>query len=203
MLGAISDEARRWRRHGQGETRIERWLYAHPEATPQHIPIRQKQLGLTGEKGFICHSLQEAAEFITQFRKIDEPIATGSFEGMYSCFDQHSPSPQLGESFVGSIGHHIGGKPPWYVVAMSRREFIGHKIYRSDTFGPWTDIRHGGNGIGNLIARRRQMTEKANEGMWRRYVVTVPSTLAHAMESAAEADLRSISYVIRRALVQA
>jgi hypothetical protein len=100
VLGEISDEARSWRRHGQGETRIERWLYAHPEATPEQVLLRQKQLGLTGERGIICHSLREAAEWIKQFQawapvKRDEPVATASFQAIYSCFDQYTLAPQL------------------------------------------------------------------------------------------------------------
>jgi hypothetical protein len=100
VLGAISDEARHWRRHGQGETRLERWLYAHPEATPEQVLLRQEQLGLTGERGIICHSRQEAAEWIEQFwawkpAKVDEPTGTSSFQSMYSCFDQYTLAPQL------------------------------------------------------------------------------------------------------------
>jgi len=41
------------------------------------------------------------------------------------------------------------------------------------------------------------MTDK--EGM-RRFVVTVPTTLAEATETAAQQDLTSVSYIIRRAL---
>jgi hypothetical protein len=100
VLGAISDESRQWRRHGQGETRIERWLYAHPGATPEQVLLRQKQLKLTGERGIICHSLQEAAEWIEQFwawkpTKVDEPTGTSSFQIMYSCYDQYTLAPQL------------------------------------------------------------------------------------------------------------
>jgi Sigma-70 region 2 len=100
VLGAISDEARRWRRHSQGETRIERWLYAHPGATPEQVLLRQKQSELTGERGIICHSLREAAQWIEQFwawkpTKVDEPAGTSSFQIMYSCFDQYTLAPQL------------------------------------------------------------------------------------------------------------
>jgi len=45
------------------------------------------------------------------------------------------------------------------------------------------------------------MTDKASEGM-RRLVVTVPSTLAEATEAAAQQDLASVSYIIRRALAK-
>jgi hypothetical protein len=63
VLGAISDEARRWRRSGSGETRLDRWLYAHPEASPEQVLRAQERL----VKRPVFHSLQEAAEGIKQF----------------------------------------------------------------------------------------------------------------------------------------
>jgi hypothetical protein len=154
VLGAISDEARHWRRQGPAETQMERWLYAHPEVTPEHILVRQEQLGLTGKKGFICHSLQEAAEWIKQFRawtptKVDEPTATGSFEGMYSCFDQLSLSPQLGESFVGGVGHQFGGRPPWYVLAVPLKQVPGHEIVVAIVDGLAGCVFDAGPDVGN------------------------------------------------------
>jgi hypothetical protein len=102
VLGAISDEARRWRRHGSGESRLDRWLYTHPDASPEQVLRAQERL----VKRPVFHSLQEAAEGIKQFwawgaefdysTETDETFeaATGHFAGMYSCFDRFSLSPQ-------------------------------------------------------------------------------------------------------------
>ena len=64
VLGAISDEARIWRRHGSGENRIDRWLYSHPDATPEQLLTVPKRLGL---KKSVFRSLEEAAEYLKQF----------------------------------------------------------------------------------------------------------------------------------------
>lgn len=37
VVGAISDEARLWRRGGSGESRLDRWLYTHPTASPEQV----------------------------------------------------------------------------------------------------------------------------------------------------------------------
>jgi hypothetical protein len=48
---------------------------------------------------------------------------------------------------------------------------------------------------------RKQMTDKSvSEGM-RRLVFAVPTSVAEATETAAHQDLASVSYIIRRALV--
>jgi hypothetical protein len=44
VLGAISDEARLWRRGGYGETRLDRWLYTHPTASPEQVLANQDRL---------------------------------------------------------------------------------------------------------------------------------------------------------------
>jgi hypothetical protein len=101
VLGAISDEARLWRRHGSGEGRIDRWLYTHPTASPEQVLAAQQSVGL---KRPVFHSLQEAAEGIQQFWAwgadtevdFDEEVdAVGSFRSMYSCFSQYTLSLQL------------------------------------------------------------------------------------------------------------
>ena len=104
VLGAISDEARIWRRHGSRETRLDRWLYAHPEASPEQVLRAQERL----VKRPVFHSLHEAAEGIRLFWawgsefdysiETDETfeIATGAFfAGMYSCFSRYTLSPHL------------------------------------------------------------------------------------------------------------
>jgi hypothetical protein len=100
VLGAISDEARLWRRTGSGEGRIDRWLYTHPNATPEQVLQAQEQL----YRRPVFHSLQEAAEGIKRFwawgsvPEIDfdeDTEAAGSFAGMYSCFNRYTLSPQL------------------------------------------------------------------------------------------------------------
>jgi hypothetical protein len=103
VLGAISDEARKWRRHGSGERRIDRWLYTHPDASPEQVLAAQQRL----VKRPIFRSLQEAAEGIKQFcawgsefdysTETDETFEIGDslFAGMYSFFDNFSLSPQL------------------------------------------------------------------------------------------------------------
>jgi hypothetical protein len=92
VLGAISDEARLWRRHGSGESRLDRWLYTHPTASPEQVLRAQQRLYRVEErlarwlsehpcasppeieaarqrinKRLIFHSLQEAAEGIKLF----------------------------------------------------------------------------------------------------------------------------------------
>jgi hypothetical protein len=44
VLGAISDEARIWRRSGSGEGRLDRWLYAHPDASPEQVFGRSSEI---------------------------------------------------------------------------------------------------------------------------------------------------------------
>jgi hypothetical protein len=92
VLGAISDEARIWRRHGSGARRIDRWLYTHPDASPEQVLAAQDRLHKVEErlarwllehplaspeeilkerqrihKLLPFHSLKEAAEGIKQF----------------------------------------------------------------------------------------------------------------------------------------
>jgi hypothetical protein len=92
VLGAISDEARFWRRGGSGETRLDRWLYTHPTASPEQVLKNQDRLYRVEERLarwlsehplaspeeivnkrerinrlLPFHSLQEAAEGIKQF----------------------------------------------------------------------------------------------------------------------------------------
>ena len=129
VLGAISDEARLWRRGGSGEFRLDRWLYTHPTASPEQVLANQTRLYNVEERLarwlsehplaspqeifkkrerinrlLPFHSLQEAAEGIKQFwawggdAEIDFDEATeptGSFAGMYSCFNRYTLSPQL------------------------------------------------------------------------------------------------------------
>jgi hypothetical protein len=57
VLGAISDEARLWRRGGSGESRLDRWLYTHPTASPEQVLRAQERF----YKRPVFHSLQEAA----------------------------------------------------------------------------------------------------------------------------------------------
>ena len=107
ILGAISDEARIWRRHGSRETRLDRWLYTHPTASSEQVLRAQQRL--VRRPAF--HSLEEAAEGIKQFRawggepefeydtaEADEAVENGGdpvFAGMYSCLSRHTLSPQL------------------------------------------------------------------------------------------------------------
>ena len=63
VLGAISDEARIWRRNGSGEGRLDRWLYTHREASPEQILRAQQRF----VKRPVFRSLQEAAEGIKLF----------------------------------------------------------------------------------------------------------------------------------------
>src|SRR5262249_28893124 len=103
VLGAISDEGRTWRRHGSGESRIDRWLYSHPDVSPEQVLRVQQRL----VKVPVFYLLQEAAAGIKQFwawgSEFDYSIETdetfepaaGHFAGMYSCFDRFSLSPQL------------------------------------------------------------------------------------------------------------
>jgi hypothetical protein len=92
VLGAISDEARLWRRGGSGESRLDRWLYTHPTASPDQVLVNQQRLYRVEERLarwlsehpdaspeeilkkrerinrlLPFHSLQEAAEGIKQF----------------------------------------------------------------------------------------------------------------------------------------
>jgi hypothetical protein len=101
-LGAISDEARIWRRSGSGERRIDRWLYTHPDASPEQVLVAQQRL----VKRPVFRSLQEAAEGIKLFwawggefdysTETDETFEIGGhFAVMCSCFDRFSLSPQL------------------------------------------------------------------------------------------------------------
>jgi hypothetical protein len=107
IIGAISDEARLWRRGGSGEGRLDRWLYTHPTASPEQVLRAQQRL----VKRPVFHSLQEAAEGIKQFWSwggdpefvYDEETteaAAGSFRSMYDCFDPY----QLSYSYSDSDG---------------------------------------------------------------------------------------------------
>jgi hypothetical protein len=102
VLGAISDEARIWRRNGSGERRIDRWLYTHPDASPEQVLAAQQRL----VKRPVFRSLQEAADGIKLFwawgsefdysTETDETFEIGGhFAVMCSCFDRFSLSPQL------------------------------------------------------------------------------------------------------------
>jgi len=44
VAGAISDAARKWRRGGSGEGRLDRWLYSHPNASPGEVLALQQKL---------------------------------------------------------------------------------------------------------------------------------------------------------------
>jgi hypothetical protein len=107
VLGAISDEARLWRRGGSGESRLDRWLYTHPTASPEQVLLAQQRL----VKRPVFRSLQEAAEGIKQFwawggnPEFDYPTTDtdeafeiaggGFFASRYSCFSRYTLSPQL------------------------------------------------------------------------------------------------------------
>jgi hypothetical protein len=103
VLGAISDEARIWRRNGSGERRIDRWLYTHPDASPEQVLQAQGRL----VKRPVFHSLREAAAGIKLFwawggefdysTETDETFDAGdiSFAVMYSLFDRFNLSAQL------------------------------------------------------------------------------------------------------------
>jgi hypothetical protein len=98
VLGAVSDEARLWRRHGSGEGRLDRWLYTHKEASPEQVLAAQQRL----VKRPVFHSLQEAAEGIKQFWSwgtdanidFDEDMeaAACTLRSMYDCSDPHQLS---------------------------------------------------------------------------------------------------------------
>jgi hypothetical protein len=103
VLGAISDEARTWRRHGSGEGRLARWLYTHSGASPEQVLRAQQRL----VKRPVFKSLQEAAEGIKLFWawggefdysiEADETFDAGdiSFAGIYGLFNRFRLSPQL------------------------------------------------------------------------------------------------------------
>jgi hypothetical protein len=120
VLGAISDEARIWRRHGSGEGRLDRWLYTHPSASPEQVLRAQARR----VKRPVFHSLQEAAEGIKLFwawssefdysTEADEKFAAGDisyFAGMYSCFNRFTLSAQLRirERFSDLVDRFTGG----------------------------------------------------------------------------------------------
>jgi len=122
VAGAISDAARKWRRGGSGEGRLDRWLYSHPHASPEDgLAAQQKLL-----KRPIYRSLQEAADAIRQFwtwrSNPEQDYATTTEAGygddieqggplagsgpnkyllardvarLYDCFDKYKLSPQL------------------------------------------------------------------------------------------------------------
>ena len=67
--------------------------------------------------------------------------------------------------------------------------------------GPLNGIENGRSAIGNLIGRRNRMTDKSVSEGKKRLIVAVPAAVAEATETAAQRDLASVSYIIRRALV--
>jgi hypothetical protein len=117
VLGAISDEARLWRRGGSGESRLDRWLYTHRDASPEQIFQAQQRL----VKRPVFHSLQEAAEGIkafwawasnSEFDFDDEIVVAGNPSlAMYGFFDpyQLSPHRRIHERFSLLIDQLTGG----------------------------------------------------------------------------------------------
>jgi hypothetical protein len=66
VTGAISDAAKEWRKRGlTGETRVDRWLFGHANATPEQLMAGLKKLGLKK----VFRSLEEAAEYIKEFEE--------------------------------------------------------------------------------------------------------------------------------------
>jgi hypothetical protein len=106
VVGAISDEARLWRRGGSGEGKLDRWLYTHPTASPDQVLRAQARL----LKRPWFRSFEEAAEGIKQYWAwgtdanidFDEDMeaAAGTFRSMYDCFDPY----QLSYSYSDSDG---------------------------------------------------------------------------------------------------
>ena len=101
VLGAISDEARLWRRGGSGESRLDRWLYTHPTASPEQVLEAQQKL----VKRPVFRSLQEAAEGIKQFWAwgsefdYDDIIVAGHPSlAMYGFFDPGTSYPPIVKS---------------------------------------------------------------------------------------------------------
>jgi len=120
VAGAIADAARKWRRGGAGESRIDRWLYNYPDATPEQVLAAQDKLV---RRDKILHSLQEAAEGIKQFwawrstsqdhSTTEEAGYSNDIEGglagpgsnnyllaghvarLFDCFNKYKLSPQL------------------------------------------------------------------------------------------------------------
>jgi hypothetical protein len=106
VVGAISNEARLWRRGGSGEGKLDRWLYTHPTASPDQVLRAQARL----LKRAWFRSFEEAAEGIKQYWAwgtdanidFDEDMeaAAGTFRSMYDCFDPY----QLSYSYSDSDG---------------------------------------------------------------------------------------------------
>jgi DNA-directed RNA polymerase specialized sigma24 family protein len=63
VSGAISDAARKWRRGGSGDGRLDRWLYSHPHASPEEVLSAQQKL----LKRPIYRSLRAAGDAIKLF----------------------------------------------------------------------------------------------------------------------------------------
>ena len=119
VTGAISDEARWWRRGrgGSGETQLDRWLYTHPNATPDQVLETQAQL----YKRPVFHSLQEAADGIklfwssagdSEFDFDDKIVVVGhALRVMYGFFDPYQLSPyrKIHERFSALIDRLTGG----------------------------------------------------------------------------------------------
>jgi len=120
VAGAIADAARKWRRSGASESRIDRWLYNHPNATPEQVLAAQDKL-VGRDK--IFHSLQEAAEGIKQFwawRSTSQDhsnnyLLAGHVARLFDCFNKYKLSPQLRlhdedvSSVVDGLAKYSGG----------------------------------------------------------------------------------------------
>ena len=151
VTGAISDEARWWRRGrgGSGETQLDRWLYTHPNATPGQVLERQGQL----YKRPVFHSLEEAAEGIKQFWARggdfefdcdDEMVVAGHpLRVMYGFFDpyQLSPHRRVHDRFSALVDRLSGGldtgpdvgevsrpKTPFNLYDERRKAAAGYRI---------------------------------------------------------------------------
>jgi len=121
VIGAISDEARQWRRNGSGVTRLDRWLSAHPTASPEQVLRAQQRL----VRRPIYHSPQEAAEGIKQFwawgseaEWDDDMFPTQNWRYLaeilrewYDCFDpnQLSSHRRIHQRFSDLIDRFTGG----------------------------------------------------------------------------------------------
>ena len=102
-------------RGGSGESRLDRWLYTHPTASPEQVLEAQQKL----VKRPVFRSLQEAAEGIKQFWAWgpefdydDEIIVAGHPSlAMYGFFDpyQLSPHRKIHERFSSLVDRLTGG----------------------------------------------------------------------------------------------
>jgi hypothetical protein len=83
VIGAISDEARLWRRGGSGESRIDRWLYTHPTASPEQTLANQQRLYRVEERlarWFSAHPLASPKEILKKRERINRLLPFHSLQ---------------------------------------------------------------------------------------------------------------------------